>query len=133
MHGNSYLNLIVFLVPPEPGPNRRRARRGRPSVVSTVAGRILEQDAQGEQVRKREIHERRLRILAKEEEIGNILLESARAKERMAKDQEQAFRRKLALEISSASFLEKKSQWEELLAKKKYELFLQTNPRLNQE
>lgn len=121
---------ILFSAIPGAASARRRARRGRPQSNSTVAGRLLEQDAQGEQIRKRELHERRLRILDKEEEIGNALLQTARAKGRIAQAEEEAIRRKLALDISAALSQEKKSQWEEQLAKRKYELFLRSHPEL---
>ena len=53
-------------------PNRRRARRGRPGrpqALSTVTGRLLEQKSHSDQIRAREIHERRLRIIELEEDL----------------------------------------------------------------
>ena len=84
----------------------RRARRGRPQNPSTIAGRFLEQRAQSEAVRERELHGRRLDAVGHEVESWKRQAEAQVLIVNSVSEELEFKKKKLASESASAKWME---------------------------
>lgn len=119
-------------------PRVRTRRRGRPANPSTVAGRLLEQRAQGESVRDRELHGLRMELLQKQLDVESHHVEAQKVVLERLKFEFEIQKKKMFSELSATKANEivahkkaRQSAWEEKLAKKKFQLFMRNNPELD--